>query len=106
MIGNDSPSGEAGDGVGRVEDRGIEPLGEVTPSATARTDRPPNRRKQNSRLTTTIQGAYAEPAMPREKKIPPIPFDFKEAVSRLLKVKPEPRKPRKAKKAAKRSNGR
>jgi len=99
LIGNDSPSGEAGDGDGkRVEDRGIEPLGEVTPSATARTDRPPNRRKQNSRLTTTIQGAYAEPTMPREKKIPPIPFDFKEAVSRLLKVKPMPSKP-KAKKA-------
>ncbi len=35
--------------------------------------------------------------MPREsKKIPPIPFDFKEAVSRLLKVKPEPKGKRKS----------
>jgi hypothetical protein len=30
--------------------------------------------------------------MPRDKKIPPIPFEFKEAVARLLKVKPEPRR--------------
>jgi len=29
--------------------------------------------------------------MPRAKKIPPIPFEFKDAVTRLLKVKPEPR---------------
>jgi hypothetical protein len=33
--------------------------------------------------------------MPRTKKIPPIPFEFKDAVSRLLKVKPVARKTRK-----------
>jgi hypothetical protein len=32
--------------------------------------------------------------MPRSKKIPPIPFEFKDAVSRLLRVKPaSPKKP-------------
>lgn len=36
--------------------------------------------------------------MARPKTAPAIPFDFKEAVSRLLKVKPMPSKP-KAKKA-------
>jgi len=32
--------------------------------------------------------------MPRSKKIPAIPFEFKEAVSRLLRVKPAPKKRR------------
>lgn len=96
---NGSARGDDGE---TMEDRGIEPLGVVTPSATTGTDRPPNRRKLNCRLTTTIQGAYAEPAMPREKKIPPIPFDFKEAVTRLLQVKPVPKK-KKASKAKKKT---
>lgn len=38
--------------------------------------------------------------MPRAKKIPPIPFEFTEAVKRLLQVKPEPKKPKPQKKAA------
>ncbi len=40
--------------------------------------------------------------MPRAKKIPPIPFEFTEAVKRLLQVKPEPKKPKATKRTTKR----
>jgi hypothetical protein len=78
------------DDTGAVEDWGIEPRVQMTPSVRDGTNRPPPTRFRHASHSTTTSGDTLANVAKR-LIVPAIPYDFKEAVTRLLKVKPPAR---------------